>query len=267
MLRHFAAYFILQLCTSFAFAQEFFTWVDANGQVHNSSVSKSQQAQQAQQSATQKPYLSEEEFKRQQAQEKLDNPPFFTWIDTAGQVHNEFIPAPKAQSASQATHTEQYVDDSYVPTLRLAHFKRAQQCCQQYAGVFNQRSKLLAKRSYHLVNIQDNPPFKLHTNTAPAFYLRIPKGNGLRKIEVMQLHATLKPSVIALDSNFVPLHQSHALKGIKRDENWAQNAQRYFALELADKEIAYIIWYYADALAAHKIEQVQLVVRWYTQDN
>ncbi len=247
-------------------AQEFFTWIDSQGRVHNSPVAekknseKSKQQINSRKSTEDKPFLSEDEFKRQQAQDKIDNPAFFTWVDSYGQVHNQRIFVAKENSKSQPA-TEAYLDDSYVPTLRLA-LTDGKDCCQQYISALKHRSKLLKKRTYHLINIQDNPAFRLGNYHAPAFYLRLDADKQIRKIDVLQLNAKFKPSVIALDKNFIPIHQSHSLKGVLRAANWQHSAQRYFSVLLADTEIAYLIWYYPQVNSEQEHKQLQLVVRW-----
>lgn len=258
------------VCSLNLYAQEFFTWIDAQGQIHNSPVNKKESSNVPKPKQTQnrpldsKPYLSEEEFKQQQRQDKLESPAFFTWIDENGYVHNEFVESESDPVIPPKSTDEHYFDDTYVKTLRLETDVNIG-CCHQYQGMFSKI--LLAKTPYRFMHIDANTPFSFAGESAAAFYvhLDVQQAHAARVLEVIQTKFVGKPSVIALDKNFTPLYQSHALKGVFKEQSWNQLAQTYYALEFVDPDIEFLIWYYPDAQSKKDTEKMELLISWHKQ--
>lgn len=258
------------LCSLNLHAQEFFTWVDAQGRIHNSPVNKQEPSNEAKPKQPQntsldsKPYLTEEEFKQQQRQDKRESPAFFTWIDENGHVHNEFVESTDIPVITPKSTDENYFDDTYVKTLRLEVNPNVG-CCHQYQRMFSKT--LLAKTPYRFMHIEANTPFSFAGESAPAFYIHldVQKAHAARTLEVIQTKFVGKPSVIALDKNFMPLYQSHALKGVFKEQSWNQLAQTYYALEFVDPDIEFLIWYYPDAQKNKNIEKMELLILWNKQ--
>lgn len=258
------------VCSLNLHAQEFFTWVDAQGQIHNSPVNKKESSNTPKPKQIQnrlldsKKYLTEEKFKQQQKQDKKESPAFFTWVDENGYVHNEFVESESDPVITPKNTDERYFDDTYVKTLRLEMHENVG-CCQQYQRMFSKT--LLAKTPYRFIHIEANTPFSFAGESAPAFYihLNVQKAHAARVLEVIQTKFVGKPSVIALDKNFTPLYQSHVLKGVFKEQNWSQLAQTYYALEFVDSDIEFLIWYYPDAQKNKNIEKMELLISWHKQ--
>lgn len=260
--------------------QEFFTWVDAQGRIHNSPLKQKKKPKSPKQhsdgteSNTQanqiagEEYLSEEEFEAKQEKQRQESPAFFTWVDANGQVYNQLIPAPsKAVKKAATDSSEAYLDDVFVKPLRLKNTAEID-CCQQQHSNFTQ--PLQAKRSYHFINIQAKPHFIFANESAPAFYFSFQgaKKEASRKLDIIQINSSLKPSIIALDESFKPLYQSHALKGVIQPQNWHQTEQTHFALQFDDADIQYLIWYYPNFNKDKKsLEKLELLLLWQAQSS
>lgn len=256
--------------------QEFFTWVDAQGRIHNTSLKQKKNFKQhsdslesstkANQIANEK-YLSEEEFEAKQEKQKQESPAFFTWVDTNGQVHNQLLPAYSEEAQSQeARLSERYFDEIFVKPLRLKNTANTD-CCVQYISDFS--PPLKPKLSYHFTTLKAKPDFIFANESAPGFYFNLGASDRTsRKLDIIQIHSSLKPSVIALDKALKPLHQSHSLKGVIEQENWHQTEQIHFALLLDDADIQYLIWYYPDFYKDKKsLDKLELLLFWKAQSS
>lgn len=252
--------------------REFFTWVDAQGRIHNSPVNHKKDSQNTPKQSLNKSepdnkkeipndeYLTEEEFDSKQQQKRQESPAFFTWVDTNGQVHNQWIPAYSEKPKSGKDDlSEQYFDEVFVKPLRLKNTTNAD-CCTQYGSYFS--SQLKPSLSYHFIKLKAKPAFAFANESAPAFYFNLGPSDGhLRKLDIIQLYSSLKPSVIALDRDLKPLYQSHSLKGVTQEKSWYQTKQIHFALQLDDADIQYLIWYYPNFIKDEKsLDKLELLL-------
>ncbi len=252
---------------------EYYTWVDAEGRVHNSVVPKNSSTEKSGVKKNIPPviggdipklpgddtqYLSEDEFKAQQKQDLEDKPPFYIWVDEAGIVHTEMHPEGLEEEVVQ-NFTESH-DHIFAPPFRLSEMVQNGACCDMYEQAFIDALTPFRSRMYPDPDLL--MPFALKQGDRPAWYVRIggagKKTSGQRFLVLRVRGEPIEASIIALNGELKPLYFDNKLSLHQYPENWHSVAYQETRILLEDAEIAAIIIYLNSAIT----KTMSLEVKW-----
>lgn len=263
------------LVSSSAFAEQgYYTWVDAQGRIHNTPIPESQSqknreksdpslANESEQSKGAKPdeFLTEEQLDEKIKQEKKEKPPFYTRVDADGRVYNEFIPQVDVEFASE----EPVVTELLAVPFRLDAKYKSSGCCAQYQESFSDSQKINnadykfpideasplfgtksgAKRSLFLslANNTNNEKAESEESLTPETTL-LESASGKRYLidfSIYKANSDVTLNVVALDSDFAPLYSFADLPSMYVGETWKSFAKSSWSLQLDDSEVDYLI--------------------------
>ncbi len=244
-----------------ALAQEqgYYTWVDELGRVHNSP--KAQPASPASVPAaanTPQGFLSEEEFEQQQAKDKAERPPFFTWIDGQGRLMSQPIPEPKEVDA-QALENEQITNHQLLPSERLPYLPEPAACCAQYRAQFK---PLTPFKSQSLRQPQLSTPLRTEQGGVPAWYWSIADFQlGEQKLPELSLRLRQSQApigLLALDENYLPLYYLAHLQMKSYPQTWRSLAMQESVIAIADAQVRYFIVFFPEGAK----DNAQIELEW-----
>ncbi|MBL4798793.1 MAG: DUF4124 domain-containing protein [Oleispira sp.] len=238
----------------------YYTWVDAQGVIHNTVVptkpgaleqsSESKRpASKSPESNTEKPdsvgsapvkpkelegYKTEEEL-QQQIKSSTDKS-FYTWTDANGTLRN----TPKPDVIVEFSATEIVYDAVFAPPFRLPKKITEGACCADYKNAFKQ---ILASDSAVSQKItSESVLYQTQQGFIPAGYFVI---KDIEKeivfIKSFKLSKDASYEVVALNSSFQPLYLASELAGLYIEQTWKDFAYTKIMLELSDPEIEYLI--------------------------
>lgn len=243
--------------------QEYFTWVDEQGRVHNSP--KAQPASPASSPAsapatTDAPqgFLSEEEFEKQQAKDNAERPAFFTWIDGQGRLESQPIAAPK-EVDTQALGNEQITNHQLLPSERLTNLPEPAACCAQYRAQFK---PLLAFKAQSIRNPQLSTPLRTEQGGVPAWYWSVANFHlGEQKLPELTLrlwHSQAPMGLLALDENYLPLYYLERLQVKNHPQTWRSLALQESVIAVADAQVRYFIVFFPEGAK----DNAQIELEW-----
>lgn len=257
---------VILLLPLFAMAeQEYFTWVDAQGRIHNSLVSRepeeksdagkqndgvSEQVQDIKNkvpslSADKNEYLTEEQFAQKLEQDKVDNPPFFTYVDEAGQVRNQVII--DSQIEVEELDAPVSYDHIYAPPFRVSD-KMAKQCCNRYRSYFKER--IPAEKSVLLSGFLNTIPISTRFGPKQAWYFKLTNPSDFRILQLkLRQNDQISTSPIAMilaDRQFDALYFAPELSMISNDGSWFGQPSRNALLKIDDPEVMSVIVYFPE---------------------
>ncbi|CCU72050.1 hypothetical protein TOL_1626 [Thalassolituus oleivorans MIL-1] len=265
------------ICSSSAYAEdEYYTWIDAEGRIHNSVVPKDTSADK---SSAKKDmpapvvggdipklpgddtqYLSEDELKIQQKQDLEDKPPFYIWIDEAGIVHTEMRPEGLEDEEEAAQSVTESHDHIFAPPFRLDEKVQDGACCNMYEQAFIDALTPFKSRMYPDPDLL--MPFALKQGDRPAWYVRIGKAgkktSGQRFVVLRVRGEPVEASIIALNSDLKPLYFDNKLGLHEYPENWHSVAYQETRILLEDADVAAMIIYLEGATT----KTMSLEVKW-----
>lgn len=226
--------------------EEYFTWIDAQGRIHN--TLKTTPADNSQSDSPEKnpasehdEFLTEEEFTRQKEQDAKDNPPFYIWIDSLGQRHSELmtpeqVEAEEAAQSQNNVSSEKIIDHALIPPLRLPDSVRSGSCCRSYAAFFRE---LLEPEDSVLFTLNSTDGlFRAGDEAVPAWYFKTTASKSRKYLNLKLRHSRNSLSVIAVDAQYRPLHHIQELSFQDHPETWAYVAYRESLVEINDPDVA-----------------------------
>lgn len=251
--------------------QDYYTWVDAQGRIHNTPIPESQSSSKPKENnsvsnadtTVEKPeeFLTEEQLDEKIKKEKKETPPFYTRVDADGRVYNEFVPQLDVEFASE----EPVVTELLAVPFRLDDKYRNAGCCSQYLEPLT-NSYDLGNAEYKFPIDDNSPLFATNTGAKPSLFLALktPQDNTssnpeseigresslldksvdkryLLEMSVFKVNRDVTMNIVALDKAYSTLYSFAALPAIYVDESWKSFAKSSWSLQLDDSEIAYLI--------------------------
>ena len=222
----------------------YYTWVDAQGMMHNTLIERENSSEESHESSevvnpefNTDNFPSEEQHEKNLEKSKADQKPFFTWTDAQGIIRSELKPDVVADFVAE----EVVYDTVFAPPFRLPAFVTEGQCCESYAKAFTAIAKFNGSASYQVDDTLYL--FKTQTGDVAAGYFAV---HDLADHEIVMLKGYKLPvesqfEVIALNADFKPIYLGSKLEGIVVEETWKDLAYQKVLLEISDPEIKYFV--------------------------
>ncbi len=244
---------------------EYFTWIDAEGRIHNTLKSESesknpkktpQATGQKSSSVAEDTYLTEDEFAAVQERVRREQPPFYTWIDAEGRLRYETIPQPSEEAQAAAADDVLVSDHTLLPGWRVSDAVRNSGCCGLYQAYFQEELKPFKPVLFSRVDL--SAPLRTQTGERPAWYFRLPEISPDAEDPVLRLRLrdTDAPlALIALDAQLQPLHFIPQVERQLTEATWKAVAFYESLISIADKDVqAFILYFPAGAPARANLE-------------
>lgn len=245
---------------------EYFTWIDAEGRIHNTlkSESESKKSQKTPQATGQKSssvaedtYLTEDEFAAEQERLRREQPPFYTWIDAEGRLRYETIPQPSDEAQAAAEDADVQVSDhTLLPDWRVADAVRTSGCCQLYQAYFQERLQAFKPVLFSRADL--SAPLLTRNGERPAWYFRLAeqRRGDVDPVLRLRLRDTDAPlALIALDADLKPLHFIPQVERQLTEATWKAVAFYESLISIADPDVkAFILYFPAGAPARANLE-------------
>lgn len=237
--------------------QEYFTWVDAEGRIHNSPKPEADHASKPEavesvQSADVpaiggEAYPSEDQVQKQLEQDKKDHQPFFTWVDERGIVQNQLIP--QVSEAEKEVAQADAVDHMLIPPLRVKDAIRDAGCCAGYASFFVSTPEQL--KPYSLTGWKKSPAFVTSSGEKRAWYVRFAASDvsGISNLQLRMRNVNTRAAMIVLDKQLKPLYFIPELHIQQHAESWVAEAYAESLVRIDDKSATAFILYFPDGAA------------------
>lgn len=268
--------------------QEYFTWVDANGRIHNTPVERKQErrvesfpesavestpksaAESAVASpphrskpgaASQKPgldpdaYLTEEQFAEKRRQYEADNPPFYTYVDETGRVRTQEIV--DARIEVEQPVVGQTYDHVLAPPFRVAS-SMAQQCCQRYRNYF--KEQIPAEKAVNFQGFLNSIALATRDGGKSAWYFVLDRQKAPDFIDLTLKFRGVESqplSLIAVNDAFQALYFIPQLSRRLLDESWLDAAYQQSDLRFEDADVVGFIIYFPEQAAASPSMEVE----------
>ncbi len=233
-------------------ADDYFTWVDAEGRIHNSPRAESESKPETEKTS-QSPaeheegarYLSEDELQEKLRQEQQAHKPFYIWVDEQGVVHNQETPQGE-EPGEKDDARDILTDHTLIPPLRVSAAIRNAGCCQEYRKAFH-----VSTGSYEpllLQRAQAGIPFRTSSGNRPAWYFtfRNYPASGAATLTLKLRRTTDRLSLIALGENLKPLYYLPEVRFQLQAETWAYEAYRESVITIQDQALRAVILYFPD---------------------
>lgn len=235
----------------------YYTWVDAQGVVHNTLVNDEQVQDDKPQPENPKDEVSaeavevetdtfrkeafktEEEF--QQNIKEREDKPFYTWTDADGTIRNN----EKPDVFVEFTSTEVVYDAVFAPPFRLPVAITEGLCCSDYQQAF---TKEIIADDFTTQKISSSSlRYKTQSGVVPAAYFIVPQAKrSIVFIKAFKLFEDTPFDVVALNEKYKPLYLSSNLNGVYVKQTWKDLAYNKIMLEIADPEVRYLIIFSSD---------------------
>ena len=261
---------------------KYYTWVDAEGRIHNSPVESPDAPhsdKNADESADKKavtspgastPAATDEFLTEEQLEEKLrrydeDNPAFYLWVDPQGGVHTQTYDADEEQEAAASDvsgDTGAIIgwDTMLAPPFRVPAEVAQSPCCEAFKSEFEKARKPL--RSVQLFDPVRYRSFVTEQGNRPAWYVDIGRAakdsSGQRFLVLRVRGASVKSSLLVLNDSFKPLYFEKTLYATEHPETWHGVAYQEMKILIEDADVSAFILY-PDLKPA---EELSLEVRW-----
>lgn len=261
--------FALLLAPSVLAEQEYYTWVDEFGRVHNTVVNPSSEKETDEPSdapVDKSEFLTEEDFQKQNAADRADNPEFYTWVDEQGRIHNQVKPEVVVTAdEDEDTEQQQVTDHTLVMPLRVQPSVQSASCCESYAAYFKQT--LAPLKSHVFTKPQFGPSFYTQAGNKAAWFFKLPNASSTAKtteqatdpVLKLRLRDTDQPlAFIALNKHWQPLYFIPSLESQYFPATWRTIAMYETLIGIADDEVKAIVVYFPDGVE----NTANLEVRW-----
>ena len=243
--------------------EEYFTWVDAEGRIHNTlKSSQTPRQDKTSTSPTVRPgdagdeFLNEEQLASKLAEEQKNKPPFYIWIDSSGQRHTEFVVPETASAVSETSMVEEeFFDHSLIPPMRLPRHIYDGPCCDQYLKAF--ADNVPENKSVLFTRPGTKALFRTVKGEAPAWFFNVRPNRANHVLSVILRGDHSVPALLALDKHAKPLHLVPALSGVINQETWASVENRESRIEVADPEATHFILYFPNGAAADTSAEIE----------
>lgn len=280
-----------------ATAQEYYTWVDAQGQIHNSpkppSASSSTAIDPSSDTSKQQTlrkgsavveslqvipgtnipispilptvpspqsddYVTEDEFHAQQQQYEADNPAFYVWIDEQGIRRTQMYKKSAEVAAREAEQIEEEIAYDHLLAQPLRNVDSdGVACCQQYRSAFKHR--LAAEERLVLSGFREQLLSVNGEEYYQAWYIQLESALAAgRDVLVKLRNIQQAPVVLALNAQWQPLHLVAPIVTHAIAGTWATQPYQESRLLLDDPEIQFIIVFFPQTQA----DNASIDLRW-----
>jgi len=248
----------------------YYTWVDAQGRIHNDPIRPDEKG-------IDKPapdtinlpdddteYLTEEGVQKRLEQYDEDNPAFYIWTDAEGRVQTQTYDAEAEQNAA----AQVVVDDEAVigwdpilaPPFRVPDEVTKGLCCAMFSGEFQTIDEQF--KSLQLFDPVRYRSFPTKTGNHSAWYVDIgamPSDWRGRRFLILRLRgAPVKASFIGLNDSLKPLYSKQDIALESHPETWRSVPYQEARVLIEDREVSSFILY----LDIKPAEDLSLEVRW-----
>lgn len=242
--------------------QEYFTWVDAQGRIHNSVVSDKAITDQPEDAdariVNKNDYLTEEQFEQSLKKETAENPPFFTYVDETGRVRNQVIV--DTQIEVEAVDAPVSYDHIYAPPFRVSE-AMAKGCCDRYRSYF--KAVIPAEKSVLLSGFLNTVPMSTRFGAKKAWYFRLDDPSEFRvmqlKLRQTEQDQVLPVSMILADRQFSTLYFTPELSLRLQQGSWSGQPFSDAVVKIDDQAVAAVIIYFP----AGAPDNASLEVNWW----
>lgn len=263
--------FLLLVSAFCAAEQEYFTWVDAQGRVHNTAIERTSEVQ----SSDERPdvptteniqdglridgeqYLTEEQFEEQAERDKQNNPPFFTFIDERGQVRSQEII--DTQIEVEEVVVPATYDHVLAPPFRVTE-RMSQSCCSRYQSYF--KELVPAEKSVLFSGFLNTVPISTRFGPKKAWYFRLDEPSDFRVLELKLRSRQLPVDMVSLvlaNASFQALYFVPVLSVIEKEATWSGQASADSLIKIEDDAVSSVIVYFPENAA----ESASLEVNWW----
>lgn len=229
----------------------YYTWVDANGIVHNTLVEAEENPAKKNtppnSAASSEDSNIPEEYKSYKSESELQeeiksgtDKPFYTWTDAFGTIRND----PKPDMLVEFSAPEIIYDAVFAPPFRLPKQITEGACCIDYKNAFKQVLRFDASIAQKITS--DSILYKTQKGAVPAGYFATDfSKNGIENsivfIKSFKLDVEATFEVVALNSQFQPIYLASNLSGLFVEQTWKDLAYTKVMIELSDSDIEYLI--------------------------
>ena len=247
----------------------YYTWVDAQGRIHNTPVSdKSSAKEDVASPADSKSVESEEFLTEEQLEEKIrkyneENPSFYIWVDAQGVTRSQAYDA----EAEQAAVDEMAEDSGAIlgwDTILAVPFRVPGEvtqgaCCVGFKTQFQPALKPF--RSVQLFDPTRYRSFETGEGKRPAWYLEIGKvsdDNRPRFVVLRLRGAKVSTNLVAVSSEYRPLYVEYDMPSTFVPESWHGQAYQEYKILIEDAEVTGLIVF----PELKPAEDMSLEIRW-----
>ena len=241
--------------------QKYYTWVDAQGNIHNSPVpsnSASSNSNPANSTLTDtdeasaglnndpktgvqalnpEDYPSEEEYQQNLNDKPDGEKPFYTWVGPDGVIRNEVKP----DVIVEFTATEMVYDAAFALPFRLPEYVSQGLCCESYAEHFSSSLNPGGSVSFRIE--QGSHAFKTQEGDVSAAYFSFayPAAQETLTIKAFKIPKDSVFEIIALSHEYKPLYLASEVSGSFVAETWKDIAYKQVIIEMSDPEITHMV--------------------------
>lgn len=249
--------FLLLLMSAIASAeQEYFTWVDAQGRIHNTPVERKEEPAKVEVKKNQESvssvsspesrsevYLTEDQLEEKLQRERQDNPPFYTYVDPQGVVRNQTIV--DSQIEVEDVVSEIIYDHILAPPFRVSQ-RMSQGCCSRYQSYF--KDVIPAEKAVEFSGFLNTIPISTRFGAKQAWYFRLDNPADSRVLNLKLRPADdvlINPvSVILADKQFKALYFIKDLSLLNKPSSWKGTAYSESTIKIDDVNVASVIVYF-----------------------
>ena len=232
--------------------EKYYTWIDADGRVHNTPVSQTPDKSKNKSIADSPPgdddtYLTEEQVDQKIEDYDRDNPAFYIWMDGEGRVQTQtFDPEAEENAAVSGNDSGVAVSDHILaPPFRLPEEVTAAACCEAYADQFEPIEREF--KSLEMFSPGRYRPFYTRQGNRLAWYFRTGavsyEGFSQRFLAIRIRGADIRPTLIALNASYEPLYQVPELTMHYIPETWRSVEYLETLILIEDPDVAAFILY------------------------
>ena len=229
--------------------QEYYTWVDEFGRVHNTLVDPSaKKAPKNSPRINKKEFMSEQEFEQQSAKDRADNPEFYTWVDEQGRIRNQAVPQVDVTvDNDELLPQPQVTDHTLIAPVRLSIETQVAGCCQSYAAFFKEtlapfKSRVFSKPQFSQLFYTQSGNKPAWFFTLPSFKIDNPEKEPLLKLRLRDTDQPL--AFIALNKELQPLYAFTSLQSQYSPATWRTVAMHETLISVVDEEVRAVIVYF-----------------------
>mgnify|MGYP000100200200 CR=1 FL=1 len=241
--------------------QKYYTWVDAQGNMHNTLItsdkSSDESSEPTESEINTENYPTEENFQQSLNDRPEAEKPFYTWTDAEGVIRSDVKPDVMIEFSA----TEIVYDAAFAPPFRLPDYVTQGVCCEAYTSHFSASVKALGSVSVKVDGA--SLPFKTQAGDVDAAYISVPDLNQreLLLVKAYKIAADSEFELIALSQDFKPLYLADPIKGSFVEETWKDLPYKKAMIEVSDPEIKHIIVFVRSATGEAKTGYTVSLIR------
>jgi len=237
----------------------YFTWIDAEGRIHNTPKATSSDAvgqdKTRPQTDEEGSYLDESQLQQKLRQDQEDHRPFYIWVDDLGLVHSQEIPAVDTQHEDKEEKLERVSDHTFIPPLRVGESIRNSACCSAYRSFFSQM--VTGNKPVNFSNPERSVPFSTSRGERPAWYFTLGNDGVEGDLYIRLRQNQDDAALIALDEAYQPLYYLPRLNFQQHPETWRQDAFRETVIHIKDYDVVRFILYFPRSVPSGVTAEVE----------